>query len=434
MPHPPPEAERAAGQQIRKHLPRSHHAAWNSKLRPIPALQVLHTALAGRTADLMPIRFDRMTASPFGFFRGAVPILAADLAQQPHTGIFTQLCGDAHVLNLGAFEGTGGTLLFDINDFDETIPGPFEWDVKRLSTSILLAGQESGASDRLCRTAALTFLHRYRKSIHLFAEMPVLTLARYQIHRKTELEAVSDIFSKAERSTPLHNLDTLTETAEQHRIFQSRPPLLTRLSSARSAAVQASLKPYRHTLEPQRRHFLSSYRTLDAAFKVVGTGSIGLDSFCLYLQGNGEADPLFLQFKQEVASAWQPYLAAKPDTHNGRRVLEGQRAMQLQSDPFLGYTHIPQKSGPDRQYLVRQLNDHKASIDLTHVDPGTLTHYADLCGELLARGHARAGSPRAISGYLGHNGRFDKAILAFAQAYAHQTEQDCKALKRQHHL
>ncbi len=400
-------------------------------------LDLLRKSMVGRLPHLVPIKYERMVASPFGFFRGAVPIMAADLAAHPNTGIETQLCGDAHVLNLGAYESPDGALVFDINDFDETIRGPFEYDVKRFGTSLILAGREAGVSRSGRHEAVLHFVERYRRMMRIFASMPVLEVARYQIHRLADVDPMPAILGQAKRSTPHKLMKALTQCGDgatksadgTKRIFRSEPPLLERVSTKQAAAIVASLEPYARTLQPERRHFLEQYVPLDVAFKVVGTGSVGLRDYVIYCEGSGRADgtdPLFLQIKEETASA---YAAALPEgsahTHQGHRVVDGQRAMQLTSDPFLGYTTIDK-----RDYLVRQLNDHKASLDLTEMNAASLLGYADVCGELIARGHARAGDPVTIAAYLGTSERFDDAILSFCRSYADKTEKDRVALKR----
>jgi uncharacterized protein (DUF2252 family) len=385
------------------------------------------------------IKHERMAASAFGFFRGAVPIMAADLACHPNTGITTQICGDAHVLNLGAYAAPDGTLVFDINDFDESLHGPFEFDLKRLATSLILAGREAGLKRSARHAAVLHFTQQYRRMMHTFAAMPVLELARYQIQRLASIDPMPAILAQAERSTPQKALKSLTEPtastgagntgAHTSRIFRSNPPVLTRLSAKEAALVLASLGPYARTLQPERRHFLEQYIPQDVAFKVVGTGSVGLRDYCIYLEGVSRphgTDPLFLQIKEEPASAYAPYLPeGSMHLHQGHRVMDGQRAMQLTSDPFLGYTTIE-----GRDYLVRQLNDHKASLDLETLTPSSLLGYADVCGELFARGHARAGDPVSIAAYIGASDRFDRAILAFAHAYADKTEKDWSLLKK----
>ena len=441
---------RAEGQSRRKRMGRSEHGEWKRKKGARNAFEVLREASTDRVPHLLPLKYERMAVSPFGYLRGAVPVMAYDLGGAPNTGILCQLCGDAHVLNLGAFAAPDGRMVFDINDFDETIAGPFEWDVKRMATSIYLAARESDEGEGDCRDAVRVFLHRYVKCIEMFAAMPIVDIARYQIHRQTEIETMQTVFAKAERSTPVHLRDKLTQTAKVSgtkkagkgkkasqakeeagpRVFCSQPPVLERLPEAEAAPVLDSLVPYMASLQPERRHLLSRYRPVDVAFKVVGTGSVGLRAYCVYMEGNGPDDPLFVQVKQEVASAWAPYVkdvqaATGGATTEGQRVVNGQRAMQVQSDPFLGYTQID-----GRDYLVRQLNDHKGSVDLSELDREALAHYADLCGELLARGHARSGDPDALAGYLGGGGRFEKAIAAFAREYADQTEEDWKELKR----
>ncbi|HEY1744220.1 MAG TPA: DUF2252 domain-containing protein [Granulicella sp.] len=436
---------RALGVRARKQLARSAHANFEISACPQAPLNLLRDSMRGRVARLVQLKYERMVASAFGFFRGAVPIMAADLAAHPNTGITTQLCGDAHVNNLGAYAGFDGRLVFDINDFDETIHGPFEWDVKRLATSLILAGREAGIRRSAREEAVETFTARYRSSMGEFAVMPVLELARYQIHRLAHIDPIPTIMATAERSTPQKILVKLTESASATpqlgkktaplppspvRRFRSEPPVLERLGPKEAQTVLASLGPYVRTLQPERRHFLAQYNPVDVAFKVVGTGSVGLRDYCVYFEGWSRpesSDPLFLQIKEEALSAYAPYLPedASGHTHQGHRVVDGQRAMQLTSDPFLGYTTIE-----GRDYLVRQLNDHKASLDLETLDPAGLLGYADLCGELLARGHARAGDPVAISAYIGNSDRFDRAILTFAHTYADKTEHDWDLLKK----
>ncbi len=454
----------ALGVRARKQLARSAHCTFDRSACPHQPLDILHDSMRGRLPPLVKLKYERMAASAFGFFRGAVPIMAADLASHPHTGILTQICGDAHLLNLGAYGSSDGRLVFDVNDFDETIRGPFEWDVKRLAASILLAGRANRIARSARRKAVAIFTARYRKAMRDFAEMPILEIARYQVGRMSEIAPVAAILAASERATPERAMDKLTEPgksmtpamvekaetakreAKSHRHrggeaaneatkqkeitpdrrFKSNPPLLERITGAEAKLVLDALIPYARTLAPERRHFLSMYRPIDVAFKVVGTGSVGLRDYCIYFEGNpsgpNHCDPLFLQIKEEPASAYGPYLP-EAHTHNGHRVVDGQRAMQLTSDPFLGYTTID-----GRDYLVRQLNDHKASLDLPALKAEGLLAYADLCGELFARGHARSGDPVAIAAYLGTSPRFDRAIHAFATTYADQTERDWKAL------
>jgi uncharacterized protein (DUF2252 family) len=434
----------ALGQERRKQMRRMQHKVWRAKDRRENPLKLLDESTRGRVPALVALKNQLMAESPFGYFRGAVPVMAYDLSLTMNTGIHTQLCGDAHARNLGAFAAPDGRLVFDINDFDETIVGPFEWDVKRMATSLVLAGRGAGARNLDCREAAAVFLERYRVMMATFARMPVLEVARYQVHRLQKVASVAGILRMAERATPMHTLLTLTEvertaaatteakrthpeTAEtQNRVFKTLPPRLTRVKGEVAEQVVGSLTKYAESLLPERRHFLAQYRPVDVAFKVVGTGSVGLRDYCVLMDGNGPRDPLFLQIKQEVASGYAPYVpvkARKIGQHHGRRVVEGERAMQLQSDPFLGWTTLD-----GRDYLVRQLNDHKASIQLEDLKVAGLLEYAAVCGEMLARGHARAGDSSMMAGYIGRSTRFDDAVVAFAEEYADQTELDWKQL------
>ncbi len=369
-----------------------------------------------------------MRASPFGFFRGAVPVMASDLALGKNTGVVAQLCGDAHVQNLGAYAGADGRLVFDLNDFDETVRGPFEWDVKRMATSLLLAGRGAKIKDKGCSAAAEAFLGAYCELARTLAGMPVLDVARYQVHRLLRTETVSEVLGRAERETPTHSLDRLTEKRGKGRVFRTEAPVLRRVMGTEATAVVRALRGYRRSLLPERQVFLDQFRVVDVAFKVVGTGSVGLRDYCVYLEGNGAKDPLFLQVKQEVASAFAGYVAraAVWTGNEGQRVAEGQRAMQLQSDPMLGWTRMG-----GRDYLVRQLNDHKAGVDVTQLTGEGLAQYATVCGELLARGHARAGSAAAVAGYVGNGKKFRSAVQEFAEAYAAQTEADWKELVKE---
>jgi uncharacterized protein (DUF2252 family) len=437
----------AFGQERRKQMRRMEHKAWKAKDRRESPLKLLEASTRGRVPELVALKNQLMAASPFAYFRGAVPVMAYDLSLTGNTGILSQLCGDAHVRNLGAFAGPDGRLVFDINDFDETIVATFEWDVKRMATSLVLAGRAAGAKNINCREAAAVFLERYRTMMATFARMPVVEIARYQVHRLRNVSAVAGILLMAERATPMHTLLTLTEVKggatdakkkgvnkavkakvghRPQRVFKTIPPTLTRVKGQTAEKVVGSLTKYAESLQPERRHFLAQYRPVDVAFKVVGTGSVGLRDYVVLMEGNGAKDPLFLQIKEEVESGYAPYVAAKVrgvHGHQGRRVVEGERAMQLQSDPFLGWTAME-----GRDYLVRQLNDHKASIQLESLKEAGLLEYAAVCGEILARGHARAGDSAMIAGYLGTSTRFDEAVGVFAEAYANQTELDWKQL------
>lgn len=426
-----PEERRAIGRARRKQVGRHQHEAFKIEARTVPAQALIERSMRGRVPALITLKYELMAESPFAYFRGAVPVMAADLAQLPSTGIMCQLCGDAHVRNLGAYAAPDGRLVFDINDFDETMRGPFEWDLKRMAASLVLAGRAAGHKDGSARRAAVACVERYAAQMRAFARMPQLEVNRFQVHRLGLAQPVHLALTKAERATPQHTLERLTEPvaapAGAGRRFKELKPMLTRITGARAAAVLASLGPYREMLEPQRQHLLSFYRPIDVAFKVVGTGSVGLRDYCVYLEGNGPADPLFLQIKEETASAYAPYLPGNhAPAHNGQRVVEGQRAMQIQADPFLGWTHIG-----GRQYLVRQLNDHKGTIEIEDLAGPNLKAYAEVCGELLARGHGRSGDPQVIAGYIGAGDGFAEAIAGFGLACANQTVKDWEQLRRQ---
>src|SRR6202167_2221554 len=422
----PPLERRAFGQSRRKQIRRQEEKRWSSSDRQTDPIDALAVSAVGRVPALMAIKWQRMAVSPFGFFRGAVSVMAADLAVLPHTGIFTQLCGDAHVRNLGAYAAPDGRLVFDINDLDETIRGPFEWDLKRLATSIILAGREAGSKSAACGAAAALFLKSYRRSMHAFARMTVMEVAHFQVHRLQRVAPVSQVLRKAEQATPQYNAERLLVPGKTHRVFVENKPLQYRLPAGKAQMILDSLSQYRESLQPERQHFFDLYRPLDVAFRVVGTGSVGLRDYIVYLEGNGSDDPLFLQIKEEPNSAYAPYLGEMgAPQHQGHRVVQGQRSMQFQSDLLLGWTTIN-----NRHYLVRQLNDHKASIAIEDLKGEGLNQYAEICGELLARGHARAGDAIALSGYIGTSNRFIEAIAEFAFDYADQTEVDYEEFMR----
>ena len=423
----PLEARRAQGRSRRDTVKRTSQADWKpSHGRPNPVAELL-SANKDRHQELLPIKWGRMDASPFGFFRGAAPLMAMDLGMLPATGLEVQMCGDAHILNLGAYASPDGHLVFDINDFDETLRGPWEWDVKRLATSLVLAGRGSGESKSGGMDAVRAFVESYRAALKVFSEMKVVDLARWEIRPRTGNDSVRTVFEKAERTDAGVLLKKLTvpDKSKMPR-FHDLEPVLSHVPEATAKAVLASLKMYRDGLGVDYRHFLDAYRPVDVAFKLVGTGSVGTLDYVVLMLGNGPDDALFLQIKEEVPSCYAPYLPAhRAVTHEGQRVANGQRRIQTVSDPFLGWTTV---NGED--YLVRQLSDHKASVDVTKLEGRILTEYGVLCGELLAKAHARTGDAAAISGYCGDSTRLDRAIAKFAVAYADQTERDYSALRQ----
>jgi uncharacterized protein (DUF2252 family) len=410
----------AAGKRRREVVSRQAHANPRPKHRQFDPIAVLLASGEGRLRQLLPIKYARMRESPFAFFRGAVSIMAADLARLPNSGLLAQLCGDAHVQNLGSFAAPDGKLVFDLNDFDETIRGPWEWDVKRMAASLVLAGRESGHDRADCRSAAEACAESYCRSMDEFSRLPVLEMARRQVHREGRVEPIHAALRQSERARPLDLLKKFTEPdGHGHARFRDGRPLFWRIQGKEAQAVAHSLSAYRESLGPERRHLLDLFRRVDVGFKVVGTGSVGLRDYVILFEGNGPKDPMFLQIKQEVASAYAKFLPEAAGQHQGRRVAHGQRALQPLSDLLLGWTSI----GP-HEYLVRQLNDHKGSIDLQRLRGGGLKSLALVAGELLARGHARSGDACRIRGYCGAGGKMAKALGDFAVEYAAQTETD----------
>jgi uncharacterized protein (DUF2252 family) len=429
--HPTREERRKAGRACRDKLSRLSQAHFDPKARKFDPIELMKDAHKGRLPELIPLKFARMAATPFTFYRGAAPLMAADLAVLPRTGIDVQICGDAHVQNLGAFGGgPAGHLIFDINDFDETIRGPWEWDVKRMATSLILAGREARNSERQCKDAVLAFSRKYRESMRMFSELPVLELARYLVMRDLKVSPVRSVLRKAERATPLNSLQKLTERQDGDYRFKELKdpdygvPIQYRVNERAAKKVLDALPGYVKTLEPERRHFFAQYRPTDVGFRIVGTGSVGTRDYIVLMFGGAVEDPMFLQLKQELPSAYASYLPnSHPPKHQGERVVEGVRRMLVQFDIFLGWATIG-----GLPYLVRQLRDHKGGIEESDLQGTGLMQYAEVCGELLAKGHGRSGDPCMLYGYLGASDRFDKALVRFAVDYADQDTRDFEAL------
>jgi uncharacterized protein (DUF2252 family) len=420
------EERKRLGQERRRTLGRSKQATWNPKRRTYDVVNLLIAANRDRIPELLPIKMGRMAVSPFTFYRGSVPLMAADLSTMPNTKIRVQICGDAHVRNLGAFAAPDGKMVFDINDFDETVEAPWEWDLKRLGTSLVLAGREAAETERACGIAVREFSRCYRETIHLLAEMPYLDAVRYRVHLAADV-AVRSALRKAERSTPLQSLKKLTVPSSRTiRRFKEAKPLLIHVNPALRKVILDSLGSYRETLAPERQHMFDLYRPADVAFKVVGTGSVATRDYVVLMFGNGPGDPLFLQIKEEPRSSYAAYVR-NPQTNinQGRRVVEGQRRMQVESDPLLGWT-----SFDARDYLVRQMSDHKASINNEDLRGKGLLSYAQTCGQVLAKGHTRSGDPYAIAGYIGVGAKLDRALEKFAIAYADQVTTDYETFRK----
>jgi uncharacterized protein (DUF2252 family) len=416
-----PELLRAAGRARRRQVTREAQGNWRpAPSRPDP-IAILREANAQRIPELVKLKTARMAASPFAFFRGAAPVMAADLAGLPRTGLVVQICGDAHVQNLGAYAAPDGHLVFDLNDFDETIEGPWEWDLKRLATSLVLAGREAGARRASRRRAVRELVRVYRETLDRLAGLVVLDLLRLEVRRPLQSAVIHRVLLKAERATREQALRKLTVRGRGGALrFHDRPPLLHHVPDSVARAVLAGLRPYRETLAPDRQLAIDAYRPVDVAFKVVGTGSVGTRDFVVLLQGRGPEDPLLLQVKEALPSCYARFLPKAPRYENqGRRVAEGQHRMQSATDPLLGWTRIG-----GRDFIVRQLSDHKAGLEPGALRDAALVSYAQVSGEILAKAHARTGDPAAIAGYCGRSARLDDAVLRFALAYADQTERD----------
>ena len=439
------EADRAArGRAARAEVPRTSHAILESIPDRDP-VGLLEEQATSRVPELVPIRNGRMLVSPFTFYRGAAAIMARDLVPTPRAGLKVQLCGDAHLSNFGGFASPERSLVFDLNDFDETLPGPFEWDVKRLAASFEIAGRDREFSDAERRTAVLSVLRSYREAMRSFAMMANLELwysrldaeaiaagLQAEVDKKQEKVAEQTI-AKARSKDSMRAFGKLTQTIEGKPQIVSDPPLIVPIRElvARTpgrdieAEIRELLRVYRRSLQYDRRLLLEEYRYADVAHKVVGVGSVGTRAWIMLLFGKDESDPLFLQVKQAQASVLEPHLGRSEFRNHGRRVVEGQRRMQAASDIFLGWVHNPKGiDGVARDFYVRQLWDWKTSVNLDAILPRGLELYGRACGWTLARAHARSGDRIAIASYLGKSDVFDRAVADFAIAYADLNERD----------
>jgi uncharacterized protein (DUF2252 family) len=412
---------RKAGVALRAHLGRS--ALGELARRKFDPLDVLRQSAKNRIAQLVPVKFNLMSQSPFAFFRGSVEIMAADLGEARNTKIEVQLCGDAHVKNFGFFATPDAQIVLDINDFDETQRGPWEWDVKRMAISIILAGRIAGHTDSRCKDSTRVFIGEYCDWIRRFAAMPAISVARHRALRNLHDPVIQSALTKAQRATPLDNLRTLTRKDRRNvRSFIYRHDSLWDVKGAEARAVLRALKDYRETLAPDRQMLFDCYKPVNVGFRVVGTGSVGTRDYIVLLLGRhgGESDPLFLQIKEEPPSAYTEYHKDRSaPAHQGERVVRGQRALQVFSDLLLGWCSIA-----GRDYLVRQMNDHKSSVQPEELKGNRLVEYGRVCAELLAKGHARSGDPALLADYLGRPGKAEKGLLQFAVAYAEQVEND----------
>ncbi|KIE26827.1 hypothetical protein LK08_11270 [Streptomyces sp. MUSC 125] len=442
-------SERAAyGRQARKRAPRSSQGSFRATAdRPDP-IGVIERQSESRLPELVPIRYGRMLESPFRFYRGAAAIMAMDLATMPDTGLTVQLCGDAHLLNFRLMASPERHLVFDINDFDETLPGPFEWDVKRLAASLVVAGRANGFSTKEQSRIVRACVEAYRQRMREFAGMRTLDVwyAQDDTDRMQELMSSSmdrtarrrtaRATARARTRTHLQAFAKLTQVTAEGRRIAPDPPLITPLRdlSAEPADEQekelsAVFDGYAQTLSSERRHLLRYYHRVDMARKVVGVGSVGTRCWILLMVGRDDTDPLLFQAKEAQESVLAPHTGGSQYDNQGHRVVAGQRLIQTTSDIFLGWTHVVGLEGRGRDFYVRQLRDWKGIPRPETMDPALMSVFARLCGASLARAHARSGDPVAIAAYLGSGNRFDRALTEFAQAYADRNEQDFEALR-----
>ena len=459
IPHPSVDERRALGKEAYDRAPHSSHLGWApSTDRPDP-VALLEEQNLTREPDLVPVRHGRMLASPFTFYRGAAKIMAADLAGTPTAGLQVQLCGDAHLSNFGAYASPERRLLFDLNDFDETLPGPFEYDVKRLAASFTIAAQNNGFAKADTKAATRALVAAYREAMAGFAEMGTLDIwyahldedelragiQRAAAEARKESKKAAKEATRAEKraqktAAKAHTRDSLQALSKlgelvdgEYRII-SQPPIVVPARELQATyglspdqieqAIRDQYRGYRATLQDDRRRLLERFRLVDMARKVVGVGSVGTRAFIVLLQGRDQQDPLFLQVKEATASVLEDHLPKTRHRQPGQRVVYGQRMMQAASDIFLGWTKGVQAN---RYFYWRQLRDMKGSADVEAMVPVGLSYYAGVCGWTLARAHARSGDPVAIAAYLGEGDEFDRSITDFARRYAGQNERDYQA-------
>ncbi|HQR80022.1 MAG TPA: DUF2252 domain-containing protein [Actinomycetota bacterium] len=452
-----PEARVALGKAAREHTPPASHGHFElASDRPDP-VALLESQSASWEQSLVPIRYGRMLVSPFAFYRGAALIMAADLSNTADSGLRVQACGDAHLSNFGVFASPQRRLVFDINDFDETAPGPWEWDVKRLVTSLEIAGRANGHHPEQRREVLRAATKHYRTAMTAFAQMTNLDVwyasydfeakfAQFSMKRpKKSVKETKKAIAKAHTRDSMQGLEKFTEVVDGQRRIVHHPPLIVRLpelvasrtdvtSEQAEQEVRDVIEGCRGTLEPDRRLLLEQYEYVDTALKVVGVGGVGTRAWLVLMLGRDGSDPLFLQVKQATESVLERFVGSAGFSNAGQRVVAGQRLMQSTSDSFLGWHSLTSaEDGKTRDYYVRQLRDWKGSADVDDIDPGRLYTYGQMCAWTLAKAHARSGDRIAIAAYLGRGrkGRkFDKAIARFAAAYADQNERDYAALKQ----
>ena len=445
-----PAERMARGKAARAEVPREGHAVFDPPSDRADPIALLEAQAQSRVPDLVPVRWGRMMVSPFTFFRGAALPMASDLAATPVSGLSVQACGDAHLSNFGLFGSAERRLMFDVNDFDETLPGPWEWDVKRLAASLEVAGRDNGVRGKQRREIVMAAVSRYRQAMRQFASMTSLDVwyahldineLRAQFNsqlRARQRKAVDKGLAKARTRDSMEQLGKLTRMVDGRPRIISAPPVLVPVDELLATEKERSMfqeeingliATYQRTLETDRRYLLQQYEFCDMARKVVGVGSVGTRCWIVLLLGRDDADPLFLQVKEAESSVLSQYVGASQYANQGQRVVAGQRLMQASGDIFLGWQRI--KAGLDgrtRDFYVRQLRDWKFSVDIETLRPEGLRMYAEMCGWTLARAHARSGDRIAIAAYLGGSDVFDRAIARFARLYADQNERDYQSL------
>jgi Uncharacterized protein conserved in bacteria (DUF2252) len=447
--HLTPTERAARGKAARAEVPRSSHAGWDAPSgRPDP-VGLLEEQAKSRVQDLVPIRYGRMLASPFAFYRGAAYLMASDLASTPRSGLIVQVCGDAHVSNFGLFGSPERELLFDINDFDETAHGPWEWDVKRLAASLAIAGRNNGFADKERAEVVRDAVGAYRSAMRGFAAMGNLEVwyahARVQqglpglqaMLDKKNLKAAERVVTKARTKDSLEAFAKLTHIVDGELRIISEPPLIVPVEELLPPDDAAKfletlhdlIRSYRRTLQGDRKHLLEDFRFVHLARKVVGVGSVGTRAWIVLMLGRDGQDPLFLQAKEAQASVLEPFVGKSRYANHGQRVVEGQRLMQASSDIFLGWNRLAGFDGVVRDFYIRQLRDWKGSWAPEAMVPQVMNVYGQMCGWTLARAHARSGDRVAIASYVGNSDAFDRAIASFSEAYADQNERDYEALK-----
>ncbi len=443
-------AERIArGKAARAEVPRASHAIFEPSSDRVDPVELLERQAETRVPELVPIRYGRMLVSPFTFYRGAAMIMAHDLGPTPRSGLNVQCCGDAHLSNFGVFASPERRLIFDLNDFDETLPGPWEWDVKRLAVSMLIAARDNGYTPKVQERIVLDTVRRYRTAMTEFAGMKNLEIwySRLEIEslmqelapqfKQRMVQRTEKALAKARTKDSMAAFSKLTQTVDGEVRIVDQSPLIVPIEQLAPGqereemfeALQELLRGYRNTLEFDRRVLLERFRLVDFARKVVGVGSVGTRAWIALLLGRDGQDPLFLQIKEAEASVLEHALGPSEFSNHGERVVTGQRLMQAASDIFLGWLHV--ESGLDeepRDFYGRQLKDWKGSAEIELMVPKGMATYGTLCGWTLARAHARSGDYIAIASYLGNSDRFDRAILEFSKAYAEQNDRDYQAL------